>query len=291
MGTQGDLKITSARLLRVDEHETYSGQIMTEGTWWVDSTTGGHIAQVAAGIGLAAATSLKQIVGTPYSFMGYVCPAVVLENNFALSKGTKLCPGDRFFLEDYSFTVLNDNIAICDTVIGRSQYSASGFDGDYSKSDVKTYIDKWFERLDKEVRRDKPKTEAVTVTIEDVLSTQSMVEIALSENPCNPERVLEANRGLEPIPYKLWMYFAMQPNYTRQSITADVAREQLGFHREAYLLGMRSLIRLGVLEYTGRTDEQGQKIWRFEGRIPDGLAQVEGTITSRTRAPVGETSI
>lgn len=69
---------------------------------------------------------------------------------------TDLSIGDHFTFGDYSFSVISNNLALCDESADLCQFNENSQDGnDYETSHIKTKIDEWFN----ETMRDEIDTE------------------------------------------------------------------------------------------------------------------------------------
>lgn len=135
--TPMDIAINEARLLTKEEVEALPERFKLYDNWWWTST-----ANVANPVS-------AWFVSGPYGYLirnivdseGSVRPTLIFE-----SKDLEV--GDKFLIGEKEFEVIKESLAFCTSDIGecafREDFEAEDAN-DYEKSDIKKYIDKWFE--------------------------------------------------------------------------------------------------------------------------------------------------
>ena len=138
------LGITGATLLPVEEAKKLdSDYLKDDDTWWLRSP----------GIFVFDAACVDGEDGT-VDVCGYnvvkvfgVRPALIISNLGDFEVGDKFEVGNKFENSKYTFTVITDNYALCDNIIGSSPFREdhkADDANDYEKSDIKKYVDEWF---------------------------------------------------------------------------------------------------------------------------------------------------
>lgn len=137
-----DVDLTGATLLSIEEYKAYKDVIPDiDNWWWLRSP--GYYASYAAFVGNC----------------GFVCTHgyYVLDDSIGVrpalcfnQSGNPLIKGDKVLIGGYKFTVISDNMMLCDTAISNSCFSRTSktpYINDYEKSCVKKVVDKWFENI------------------------------------------------------------------------------------------------------------------------------------------------
>lgn len=143
---EASLDIQGITLLSIEEYEAYRPYIGPAGyTWWLRST--GNYSAYAACVGSRGyVDSYGQVVG--YNDIA-VRPALQITN----LESANIKIGDKFCLFGYKWTVISKELALCDEVVGkhafREDWQAEGTN-DYEKSDVKRFLEEWFDERCKE---------------------------------------------------------------------------------------------------------------------------------------------
>lgn len=98
--------------------------------------------------------------------------ALAIRPALQISKSMSLTPGDKLEIFGKSWTVLNDNLVLCDTAINnmlfRKDYNISDANN-YETSDIKTYLDNW---LNKELEKNGYTAKLIKEPIEQSTSQQ-----------------------------------------------------------------------------------------------------------------------
>ena len=135
------LEITGATLLSVEEAKKLDSACLKVfgacDAWWLRSH-GFYAYNAACVFGeYGIVTSDGDGVGEELG----VRPALIISNlgDFEV--------GDKFEVGEYAFTIISDDYALCDDIIGsspfREDYEADDAN-DYEASDIKKYVDDWF---------------------------------------------------------------------------------------------------------------------------------------------------
>ena len=135
-----DLAITSATLLSIEEAEQLPRELRKYDHWWWLRSPGFY----------SDFAVLVDLVGSVYDRGNIVrsddiaVRPVLLINNL---KSSNLKVGDVFEFGGKQFKIVSDKLAFCLTDIGaycfREDWQAEDAN-DYEKSDVKKYVDEWF---------------------------------------------------------------------------------------------------------------------------------------------------
>ena len=135
--------IESATLLSCEEARKYEEMIPpVEEAWWLRSP----------GISdrYAACVYSGSLSHNPVRYQLGVRPALRISNPESLN------PSEKFKFGEQTFTYLGEGLALCDDIVGncafREDWEASDTN-DYEASDVKAYVENWFEKT-KQAERD-----------------------------------------------------------------------------------------------------------------------------------------
>ena len=148
-----ELEIVGATLLSSEEAETLPLRLRKHTNWWWLRSPG-CISDLAAGV--SGGSSILSYGGDVRNGTGAVRPALIIKN----LKSSNLKIGDTFLFGNKKFEIISDVIAFCLEDIGqycfKKDWKASEAN-DYEKSDVKKFVDNWFEnsnrRMDEEVEQ------------------------------------------------------------------------------------------------------------------------------------------
>ena len=133
------IEINEITLLSVDEFKANRYLISNIASWWWLRTPGINIDY----------PGVEQIING-WIFAGYVShiegirPVLRIRN----PKSFNLEIGDKFKLTDYIWTMLRDDLALCDDVIGKCAFRKDwkAIDANiYEKSDIKKWLENWAE--------------------------------------------------------------------------------------------------------------------------------------------------
>lgn len=142
---QKELEITGATLLSYEEYEKYKTKISRRAYWWwlrsPGTTSESHASYV-------------NNYGNAYLSGNYVddsCIEVVPALRIILNSDFEI--GDKIKFGVNTFTIISEYYALCDNSIGyhcfrEDDYKTSDAN-DYEKSDVKKFVDEWFERFER----------------------------------------------------------------------------------------------------------------------------------------------
>ena len=137
-----ELDIIGATLLTVDEVKALPVSVRrATSSWWLRSAT--NFIDFAAFVD--GEDGDVDAIGIPVSSEYGVRPAL----QFNL-KSSNLKTGDKFKALGYVWDVISENKALCADVIGYSAFREdwqSESANDYEKSDIKKYVDNWFESV------------------------------------------------------------------------------------------------------------------------------------------------
>ena len=154
MTREFDLDILGATLLTINEAEKLPVRLRRyDRWWWLKSRS---VSLGIEGINFNAYTAYAAYVdgddatidaiGDKVSYEdGKVRPAIIISNLSALN----LQFGDIFEFGDKEFEIISDNKAFCLSDIGQCAFrnDAEALDANiYEKSDIKKYVDEWFEK-------------------------------------------------------------------------------------------------------------------------------------------------
>lgn len=134
-----EIEITGATLLTVDEAE----QLLTEkdrarGSWWWLRSPG-HLWNNAANVlqnGHIYKYGLYILLDS-----GGVRPALKIEN----LECSNLEIGDKFCFGNEYFKVISANLALCNSIVGYTRFDEKS--NDYAHSEIKAYVDHWFDKM------------------------------------------------------------------------------------------------------------------------------------------------
>lgn len=137
-----DLDITGATLLSIEEAKKLPIELRGHGDfWWLRSP--GYEPYYAAYVSYGGSICDQGSIVS--SSLGVVRPALKISNlessNFQI--------GDQFVFDGKFFQIILDNLALCLTDIGKCWFRESWKvedANDYEKSDVKKYVDNWFNK-------------------------------------------------------------------------------------------------------------------------------------------------
>ena len=137
-----DLEITEATLLTIEEARKLPGRLRRYDEWWWLKSPGlcsNYVAFVDNG-------GFVNSFGD-YAFVDNIVRPVLIISNF---ESTDLKIGDTFEFGGEQFEIISDGKAFClgDIVYKEFREDPDAPDAnDYEKSDVKKYIDDWFEKV------------------------------------------------------------------------------------------------------------------------------------------------
>lgn len=142
-----NLKITEATLLTIEEAKQLPEKLKNyDRYWWLQSH--GYTYNFAANVIYGGSVSSAGSLVNCYNYA--VRPVLIISNTE--SSGLKI--GDVFKFGGKQFEIISDNKAFCLTDIGlcnfREDWRADDANN-YEKSDVKKFIDEWFEKSIEEV--------------------------------------------------------------------------------------------------------------------------------------------
>ena len=152
-------QIQSATLLSVEEYEKYRKMIPpVKEDWWLRSQgyydTSAAFVHGVNGLVLSCGDLVLRRFG--------VRPALRILNP------ESLMPGDKFAFGGQTFTYLGEGLAICDDIVKKCAFRKDwgALDANnYEKSDVKAYVENWFEKAkEKETENLKKKGESAMNT-------------------------------------------------------------------------------------------------------------------------------
>lgn len=140
-----DINIQGATLLSAEEYSEYMHLISSRNMWLRSHDTVGPCSHFVTASGFVASKSVNEYLN--------VSPALIID-----LKSSILKPGDTFEFGNHEFVILSNKIAQCNGDIGEcafKEYENLDIDtNNYSLSDIKQYIDNWFEKV-KETENDK----------------------------------------------------------------------------------------------------------------------------------------
>lgn len=137
------LEITGATLLSVEEAKQLNGDMLKASEdWWLRSP--GHDGGCAACVYGAHGSVLNFGDYVKRSFG--VRPALTISN----LESTNLGIGDSITFGNHSFTIISSKYALCNEIVGKCAFKKYWYElyepsNDYQNSDVKKYVDRWFE--------------------------------------------------------------------------------------------------------------------------------------------------
>lgn len=140
--TEEELEITVATLLSIDEAEKLPDRLREHYNWWWLRSPGDYQG------GAAYVYNDGSFYNYGYRVNGSDCcvrPALRINN----LESSNLKIGDSFIFGGEEFEIVSDDLAFCKGDIGdhcfREDWQAENAN-DYEKSDVKKFVDDWFER-------------------------------------------------------------------------------------------------------------------------------------------------
>lgn len=133
--------IQSATLLSCEEARKYREMIPpVEEIWWLRSAGGDDI--------IAACVFGEH--GDVYDIGNYVDEEFGVRPALRISNPESLNLGEKFKFGGQTFTYLGEGLALCDNIVGncafRKYYEAPNAN-DYGASDIKKYVENWFEKV------------------------------------------------------------------------------------------------------------------------------------------------
>lgn len=136
-----DIKnIVSATLLSIDEYEKHKENISkVKGTWWLRSQ----------GYYDTSAAFVHGVYGYVDDDGGYVGMQFGVRPALQISNSVSLQTGEEFAFGEHTFTYLGEGLAICNDIVGKCAFRKDweALDANnYEKSDVKAYVENWFEK-------------------------------------------------------------------------------------------------------------------------------------------------
>lgn len=141
-----ELEITRATLLSIEEAKQLPLELRKyTSRWWLRSS--GYDSYHAANVGYAGVVDNDGVCVPKDCF--WVRPALQISN----LNSSNLNVGDKFEFDGKPFKIISDNFAFCLTDIGRHCFREdwrANNANDYEKSDIKKYIDDWFEKACRE---------------------------------------------------------------------------------------------------------------------------------------------
>lgn len=135
-----DLKVEKTTLLSGGEYVKYKDVIPLWDEWWWLCSTGSRPTN-ASSVGPYGSIDYCGVCDSGV----YVRPALIISN----LKSYDLSVGDKFKAVSHTWTVISDNIALCDGNIGKHCFNSNPKkenSNDYETSDVKKYINEWAEK-------------------------------------------------------------------------------------------------------------------------------------------------
>lgn len=145
------IKITKATLLSVEEYEACKNIIPNIGDWWWLRSAGGY-SGLPAYVYNGYYGNIVEYVSIRYGIQdpgGAVRPALF----FKTQSNSLLTKGDKVAVAGLTFTVISDNMMLCDSAIGNCAFRKNYMAKDasvYEVSDIKKYVAEWFNKTFKE---------------------------------------------------------------------------------------------------------------------------------------------
>lgn len=137
-----DLEITGATLLSIEEAKGLPDHLRTHTNWWWLRSPGDNSSDAASVGGDGSVDYTYSLVSIS---LGAVRPALRIKN----FESSDLKIGDFIIFDGKEFEIVSGNLAFCKTDIGEHCFQEdwdADDANDYEKSDVKKFIDNWFER-------------------------------------------------------------------------------------------------------------------------------------------------
>ena len=129
-----NLEIEGATLLSVDEARKLPLRLKQHNNWWwlrSPGFYGSHVAHVYCDGSI-------DVLGSYANYDNTVCPALKITN----LESSDLEIGDVFKFGDKEFEIISDTLAFCTTDIGKHKFDT--YSNNYGRSEIKQYVDKWF---------------------------------------------------------------------------------------------------------------------------------------------------
>ena len=136
------LEIVGATLLSLEEAETLPLRLRKHTNWWWLRSPGYYSYFVAFISGMG---SINYHGTNVYYKDGAVRTALKIKN----LNSSSLKIGDRFIFGNKTFEIISENRAFCLEDIGEQRFRKDDTN-DYEQSDIKKFIDEWFENANKE---------------------------------------------------------------------------------------------------------------------------------------------
>ena len=134
-----DIDIEGITLLSIEEYEKCKDIIPKINDWWWLRSPG-YDSRSAANVSND---------GSVFSFGDFVCNDFYAVRPVLIYKSSNLQNGDKIKFADYCWTVISENMMLCDEVIGhtcfRNDWLADD-SNDYEKSDIKVWLEDWLEK-------------------------------------------------------------------------------------------------------------------------------------------------
>ena len=138
-----ELEIDGVTLLTIEEAKALiDKQRYQTPTWWLRNIYAAFVDGESGSVDVTGIDICNELFG--------VRPALQISN--LTSSDFEI--GDRFEFANYTWTVISEDKALCDDIIGysvfRDDWKAKDA-SDYEKSDIKKYLDNWWEEMQNEV--------------------------------------------------------------------------------------------------------------------------------------------
>ena len=136
--------LRGATLLSVEEYKEYKDNIpLLHICWWLRSpgSRDKHVMTVNSKGKVNADGILADLTDKTGFCLVALRPALKITNLESLDLQIK----DQFELVTHGFTVISDNLAICNDTFTSMAFRRDGSSNDYEISDVKKYIEEWFD--------------------------------------------------------------------------------------------------------------------------------------------------
>ena len=133
-----ELEIKGITLLDIDEYESCKDIAPLSAVWWWLRAPG-SISYYAAYV---IDFGYVDYYGDNVSCVGGVRPALIYNPTEIVKVG------DKVEVAGYLWTIISDNMMLCDDIIGKSAFEKdwrADDANDYEKSDIKKWIEKWYE--------------------------------------------------------------------------------------------------------------------------------------------------
>lgn len=137
-----DIEIKDITLLSTEAYEACKDIVPNIAQWWLRSP--GNNCITAASVDCDG--NIYYIGRSVYGGDRAVRPALIFKSsNFQI--------GDKIKVVGYDWTVISDNMMLCDDVIGHTYFRKDWRAEDanvYEKSDIKKWLEKWLKEMEKE---------------------------------------------------------------------------------------------------------------------------------------------